>query len=71
MKWQVSAGSVDEKLPFWLLTLQQLPVRISSLLVVIGGGSRPGALEWLRTRAGKVMIAGDFQEVQKAVRATW
>lgn len=71
MKWQVSAGSVDEKLPFWLITLQQLPQRVTPLLVVVGGGIRPGALEWLRNKSGNVIIAGDFQEVQKAIRSTW
>ena len=71
MKWQVSAGSVDEKLPFWLLTLQQLPANVTSLFVIVGGGIRPGALDWVRNNSGRVIIAGDFQEVQKTIRATW
>jgi hypothetical protein len=71
MKWQVSAGSVDEKLPFWLITLQQLPPSVTALLVAVGGGIRPGAMEWLRSNAEGVKVAGDFQEVQKVIRATW
>jgi hypothetical protein len=71
MKWQVSAGSVDEKLPFWLLTLQQLPPNIIAMLVVIGGGIRPGAMDWIRKNAGKTLIAGDLQEVQKIIRTKW
>jgi len=71
MKWQVSAGSVDEKLPFWLFTLQELPSPVSPLLVAIGGGIRPGALKWMRTNAKRVLIAGDLQEVRKIIRAKW
>lgn len=71
MKWQVSAGSVDEKLPFWLLTLQRLPPSVTALLIVIGGGIRPGATDWIKYNNGNVLIADSFQEVQKVIRSTW
>lgn len=69
MKWQVSAGSVDEKLPFWLSTLQNVPEHVSATLVVIGGGVRSGALDWIKNNAGRVNIALSFRDVQKIIGA--
>ena len=71
MKWQVTAGSVDEKLPFWLHTLQQVPDNVKAMLVVIGGGVRKGAIKWVKDNSGKTIVAFSFPEVQKLIRSTW
>jgi len=46
MKYQSSAGSVDEKLPFWLLSLEALSDKVQPVLVIFGDGCRQGAIEW-------------------------
>ena len=47
-KWQQSAGSVDEKYPYlYLNCVQQMPEN-NIIIVVDGGGAKPGAVTWLR-----------------------
>lgn len=46
-KWQDVGGSVDEKFPYLVANIREcypLPV----IVVVHGGGCRPGAVAWLR-----------------------
>lgn len=46
VKWQASAGSVDEKYVFTVLSLKALPLH--SVLVLEGGGCRAEAIKWIR-----------------------
>jgi hypothetical protein len=48
-KWQDRAGTADEKLPYLVANIHagaygHLPL----IIVVFGGGFRPGAIDWLR-----------------------
>ena len=43
-KWQSSAGSVDEKYPYTVLSLKNLGY--SSVLMIAGGGYRQKAINW-------------------------
>ena len=45
VKWQSTGGSVDEKLPFVVLSLEEMPCT-QSILIVDGGGMRQCALDW-------------------------
>ena len=63
-KWQASGGSVDEKYPFEVLSIQQ--GEVDAVIVLDGGGYTPGAEQWLRGQAGKnrlkhVFNQGEFQ----------
>ncbi len=49
-KWQQARGSVDEKLPFLVLTIQQSGLDTS--IVLDGGGYSSGAEKWLRSQVG-------------------
>lgn len=64
-KWQQETGSVDEKFPFLVLTIEQSGVNTS--IVLDGGGYSPGAEQWLRDQAGKANLDQVFnmQEFQK------
>lgn len=54
LKSQTSAGSVDEKLPFWLLTLNAVTEQgMDTILAVLGDGARKGALDWCFQNRGK------------------
>lgn len=49
-KWQHRTGSVDEKFPYLMLNCE----RVEEPLVIIlidGGGYKPGALEWIKNAA--------------------
>ena len=48
MKFQVSAGSVDEKYPYMLLNAIEAYPEKEIIFVVDGGGYKIGALNWLR-----------------------
>ncbi len=50
VKWQQSTGSVDEKFPYLVLNIQHC-YPCPALVIVDGGGQRPGALQWLRDQA--------------------
>lgn len=63
-KWQAARGSVEEKYPFEVLSVQQN--EYPTIIVLDGGGYSPGAETWLRSRAGKnqlkhVFDIGEFQ----------
>lgn len=47
-KWQQSAGSVDEKLPYlYLNTIEAMPEK-DIMILIDGDGFKPGAKTWLR-----------------------
>jgi len=46
-KWQQSSGSVDEKLPYLYLNCLEAMPENEIIIVIDGGGMKPGALEWL------------------------
>ncbi|MGL4524772.1 MAG: PD-(D/E)XK nuclease superfamily protein [Spirochaetia bacterium] len=48
-KWQQSNGSVDEKFPFLVENIRLL--KVPSLIIVDGGGHKPGAITWLKAQA--------------------
>lgn len=63
-KWQASSGSVEEKYPFEVLSIQQ--GEYDALIVLDGGGYSKGAEQWLRGQAGRnrlkhVFSQGEFQ----------
>ena len=63
-KWQASAGTVDEKFPFEVLSINA--DRYPAILVLDGNGYSQGAEQSIRGQAGKnrlrhVMNLGDFQ----------
>ena len=45
-KWQQTGGSVDEKLPYVNLNIQQC-YPVPAIVVIDGGGMKPGAIDWL------------------------
>ncbi|MEO0408489.1 MAG: PD-(D/E)XK nuclease superfamily protein [Cyanobacteria bacterium P01_A01_bin.135] len=46
-KWQQSTGSVDEKFPYlYLNCVEAIPEDV--IIIVGGGGAKPGAIAWLR-----------------------
>jgi len=54
-KWQDCGGTTDEKLPYLVNNIRQCyPCPV--LVVVHGGGFRPGAVEWLRDQADEKLI---------------
>ncbi len=47
-KWQQSAGSVDEKLPYlYLNAIEQMPEE-DIIILIDGKGWKPGAIQWLK-----------------------
>jgi hypothetical protein len=56
-KWQHAQGSVDEKLPFLVLSIKA-GYRVPAIIVADGGGHRPEALRWLRAQVdGQQLLA--------------
>ncbi|MDE0673296.1 MAG: hypothetical protein OXH72_16300 [Caldilineaceae bacterium] len=49
-KWQASSGSVDEKYPYEVACINHLS--FPTIIVLDGGGYKPGAKEWLLGQAG-------------------
>ena len=47
-KWQQSAGSVDEKFPYLYLNCVECMPEKQIILLVDGGGAKPGSVAWLR-----------------------
>lgn len=45
-KWQQSSGSVDEKLPYLNLNIQNC-YPTSAIVLIDGEGMKPGAIDWL------------------------
>lgn len=63
-KWQASSGSVEEKYPFEVLSLQA--DGYPAIILLDGNGYSKGAEQWLKGQAGKnqlkhVFDLGDFQ----------
>ena len=63
-KWQASSGSVEEKYPFEVLSIQV--DGYPAIVLLDGGGYSSGAEQWLKVQAGKnqlkhVFNMGDFQ----------
>ena len=50
-KWQASRGSVEEKYPYEVLSIQQN--QYDTIIVLDGGGYSAGARQWLLNQAGK------------------
>ena len=47
-KWQQVSGSVDEKLPYlYLNTIEAMPEQ-AIMILIDGGGWKPGAIKWLK-----------------------
>ncbi len=70
-KWQASSGSVDEKFPFEVLSIQLN--EFDTILVLDGGGYSAGAEQWLRGQAGKnklrhVLSLGEISKFQSQGR---
>ena len=51
-KWQQTPGSVDEKYPFLIENIKQ--ARLPTIILIDGGGYKPGALEWLIQQEKKI-----------------
>ena len=63
-KWQAVSGSVEEKYPFEVLSLEQ--GEFDAVIILDGGGFSDGAEQWLRSQAGRnrlkhVFSLGEFQ----------
>ena len=61
-KWQDSAGSIDEKLPYIAENATHFfeRYRIQTIVVIDGKGFRPGAVSWLRSQTIRPAITGVF-----------
>ena len=57
-KFQESAGSVDEKLPYLFMNFTQSIPESEAIIVIEGSGFKKGAKEWLRKKCGgtKVLV---------------
>ena len=64
-KWQQSSGSVDEKFPYLLLSIQA--AAYDTIVVLDGGGCSSGAKEWLCSQAGRGRFKNmlDMMQLQK------
>lgn len=52
-KWQQVSGSVDEKLPYLFLNCSEKMLEPHIIILLDGGGAKPGAIEWLRDSCDK------------------
>lgn len=50
-KWQQSAGSVDEKLPYLYLNCVESMLENHIIIIIDGGGYKEGALKWIKESA--------------------
>ncbi|MCY4537681.1 MAG: hypothetical protein OXE52_05550 [Chloroflexi bacterium] len=53
-KWQQVGGSVDEKYPFLVLSIRKS--LFETILLLDGGGYRPGAEQWLRRQTDSKLL---------------
>ncbi len=53
-KWQQVGGSVDEKYPFLVLSIRKSI--FETILLLDGGGYRPGAEKWLRRQTDSKLL---------------
>ena len=68
-KWQSRSGSVDEKYPFEVLSINKNP--FPTVIVLDGGGYSSVSGDWLRSQAGRdnllqVCNLGEFDNFAKA-----
>lgn len=64
-KWQERGGSVDEKFPYLVANILEC-YPYSTVIVLDGGGYKPGAGAWLRRQArGKLLKVMSMSEFQK------
>ena len=47
-KWQQVSGSVDEKFPYLFLNCLEAMPEQEIIIIVDGGGAKPGAIDWLK-----------------------
>lgn len=67
VKWQQAAGSVDEKYPYlWLNAVYAYPEN-EIVLVVDGGGYKPGARKWLESVCDKRWLLDEQPDKHVAV----
>ena len=57
-KWQQAAGTVDEKYPYLVANL--LITGMKSIVLLDGGGYRPGAKTWLKAQSQKANTLSIF-----------
>jgi hypothetical protein len=58
-KWQGSSGSVDEKFPYLERNIvQRYPC--PAIVVVCGGGAKPGAIKWLKAQVNGQKLVGVY-----------
>jgi hypothetical protein len=63
VKWQEVKGSVDEKYPYLVLNINtRFPYK--AIVLLDGGGYKPGAEAWLRRQVGIGNLLGVFNMVQ-------
>ena len=64
-KWQGGSGSVDEKYPFLVINIKERYPH-PTVVLLDGGGYKPGAEQWLRTQVGGNLMAvfsmSEFQQ---------
>lgn len=58
-KWQQVGGTADEKLPYLVANIRHC-YPCPAIVVVGGGGIRPGALRWLRAQADGAQLVAIF-----------
>lgn len=67
VKWQQAAGSVDEKYPYvWLNVVYAYP-EDEIVLIVDGGGYKPGARAWLEQKCRERWLLDDQPDKQVSV----
>lgn len=66
-KWQSSTGSVDEKLPFWLASLDRLGPDVITVLCLLGDGQRRQAIEWCERETKGTHIVSSFAKLKKLI----
>ncbi len=61
-KWQQSSGSVDEKFPYLYINCLEGMPEDHVIIVIDGGGAKPGSVEWLRHAcANKLYVSPSSQ----------
>jgi len=55
-KWQSATGSVDEKFPYLVRNIKEV-FPLPTIIVLSGGGYKPGAENWLRHQVDHQLVA--------------
>ena len=64
VKWQQSAGSVDEKYPYvYLNSVYQYPEH-EIVIIIDGNGYKEGALNWIKDKADKKWLVEDGRSIK-------